>query len=273
MRQLLINNATAVPAASGTVNDPTEVAEARVAAFNPEDYASGSLNLSLAYTGDTVEFVQGGKAGEEPLRTSLINVKDVVAVHEKTYVAPTAQVSTITPATGTGTATVRVVKVSNGYQPHERITIDVVLDGKTATQIVDDFVAQFNAQSPNFVTAANNTDELELTGDLGISFETSLDNEAADWAIAAVAPNFGTGTSEMLKNMEEFAYGGNFTNRIYLPVNPPSYVVDGETYDLFTIQVKTNTTPNISKANEFQEITIAVQATATGIDLPTFFGV
>lgn len=268
-RQLLINNATAVPAAAAGTTTPADVAEARVAAFDADDFASGTLALDEAFEGENLVLVQGGE--EDSIITSVINIKDVVSVHEKAYDAPTGQETTITPETGDGVATIRVVETSAGFIPHKRITIDVVLDDKTAGEIVDDFVAQFNANSPNFITASNSADKLVLTGDIGVSFETSLDQEAADWDIDSEAPNFGSGSAEHIANLEEVAYGGQYTNRIYLPVTPPSYA-ENENYDLFTILVRTNTTKNIASSNKYQEITIAVHNEASGIDLPVFFG-
>lgn len=274
-RQILFNNATAVPAAAGGVNDPFEIAEARVAAFNPEDYGSGTLDLTAPYDGKYVEFAQGAAEGDTPVRTSLINVDDVVEVFSRPYVAPIAQVTTVVPETGTGEATVRVVEVSAGFKPHKRVTITVKLDGKTKAQITDDFVAQFNANSPKFITASNGaSDNLVLTGNIGVSFETSTDMEAAAWTITSTAaPNFGSGTAEHAKILEEQAWGqhANYTNRINLPIPPVSYAANS-TYDLFIIRVKTNTTRNVGGlAQKHQDIYIAVQATATGIDLEEFF--
>lgn len=271
-KQLFINNATAVPAAAAGNTNPSDIAEARVAAFNADDFSSGTLDLTSAFTGDRVQFVQGGKGDNDAIISSIIEMDDVVEVVERAYVAPTAQATTITPATGTGTATIRVVKTSDGFQPQERVSINVQLDGKTDAQIVDDFVAQFNS-AQSFLTASNSADELVLTGDIGVAFETALDDEASDWETDVTAPNFGSGSAEHIANLEEIAYGGNYTNRIYLPIKPESYAADS-TYDLFTVRVKTNTTPNIGgPGQKYQEIIIAVQATATGIDLPTFFGV
>lgn len=273
-RQLLINNATAVPAADATDNEPNDIAEGRVAAFNPDDYAGGTLDFNNPYAGEYIEFVQGTKAGELPLRTSLIKVSDIEAVHHKAYVAPVAQVTTVVPVVGTGTATLRVVRVDQGFEPHPRTTISVIITGKTKAQITDAFVAEFNKSKPKFITASNSGNDLVLTGDIGVSFATSSEDLAAAWAITATnAPNFGTGTPAHLKILEEYsqAQSLNYTQRINLPVTPDSYVLSGGTYDLFTILVRTNTTANIAKANEFQEITIAVQTPATGIDLDHFF--
>lgn len=273
-RQLFINNATAVPAAAVGTTNPSAVAEARIAAFDVDDFAGGTLDLTAPFEGKHLQFVQGGKGDNDSVISSIINIKDVEGVYERPYVAPTAQATTVVPETGTGTATVRIVQTNAGFKPHKRVTISIVLDGKSKAQITDAFVEQFNSNEPQFVTATNGaSDNLVLTADLGVSFETALDDSAEDWASpTSVAPNFGSGTAEHVANMEEIAYGGNFTNRIYLPIHPSSYAADS-TYDLFTIKVKTNTTSNIGgPGQEYQELTLAVQATATGIDLPVFFG-
>ena len=274
-KQILINNATAVPAASGSVNTPFEVAEARIVGFNPEDYASGSLDLSAAYTEDYVEFVQGAKSGEVPVRTSLIKVSDVEFVKEVAYVAPVAQVTTIVPATGTGVATVRAIQVDRGFKPFPKVSADVTITGKTKAQITDAFVALINAKSPKFLTASKGgSDNLVLTADLGVSFESALDGLASTWGISATAPNFGSGTPAHVKAIEEQAWAqhANYTQRVSFPVPPQSYAATAN-YDLYVIRVRTNTTRNIGGlAQKYQDIYFAIQTSATGIDLPFFFG-
>lgn len=279
-RQLLINNATAVPAAAAGVTDPSEVAEGRIAAFNADAFADGTLALDAPLTDVngllTVErlvFVQGAASGEEPLISPVFNVRDIKEsqVSSKAYVAPVAQVSTVTAATGSGVAYVRVVKVSDGYKPHQRITVEVDLTDKTAADIATELSTKINKAKPSFVTATTGTADLILTADIGVSFETSLDGSAEGWTlVATTAPNFGSGTAAHIAALEEEAFGANFTNRIYLPVSPVKYAAD-DTYDLFTILIPTNTTPNISNSNKYHELRLAVAATATAIDLSDFF--
>lgn len=279
-KQLLVNNANAVPAAAAGVESPADVAEGRIAAFNADDFSAGTLDLTSTTDAERIVFVQGGK--EDAIISPVFNVKDIQPsqLNEQEYVAPVNQVTTVTAATGSGFATVRVVQAGGttdpyqgGFKPHQRITVEVKLDGKTATAIAEELAKLINKARPGFVSASNSGADLVITGKLGVSFETQTDDEASGWAIAATtAMNEGTGTSLHIRNIEELAYGGNFTNRIYLPVQPESYVVDGETYDLFVVRVPTNTTANISSANKFLDVYLAVQATATGIDLPVFFG-
>jgi hypothetical protein len=277
---LLINNETNVPAPAAGVTNPSEVAEAEVVAFNVDDYSTGTLDLDAATTVDRVVFVQGVPTGETPIFSPVFNVSDIkYASQVKTtaYQAPVAQVTTVTvdvTTENTGVATLRVVRADAGFMPHERVTVETTLDGKTATQVAAALVVALNNNSQTFVTATSSGAAITLTGATGVSFETSLDDYTNDWTIAATTtPNFGTGTTEHVSNLEQIAYGGNYTNRIYLPVTPPSYVVAGKNYNLTTVRIPTNTTPNISSANAYVELIIAVTAGGTGINLNTFFGV
>ena len=282
---LLINNADAVPAEDTTVTDPTGVTTARVAAFDADDYAGGTLDLDSAFSGDRVQFVQGAAENEEII-TSIINVDDVVSVDELDYVAPVAQVTTVTAETGTGFATIGVVRADGNPRPHERLTAEVELDSKTASAIATDFADQLNEQFPDFVTVTTSGADIIITGAINyedasgqnglVSFETFTDGEASGWTIASTTdPKAGSGADWQVSNLEEIAWGGDYNNRIYLPITPPSYVTDGEDYKLINIKVKTNTTPNIAKSNTEQQIIIALyDGNATdNIDLATFFGV
>lgn len=286
-RTLLINNADAVPAPDTTVTSPDEVAAARVAAFDVDNYPGGTLDLDAAFNGDRVQFVQGGQGDNDAIITSIIDVDDVKEVKEVDYIAPTAQVTTVTAEAGTGFATIRVVRADGSPRPHERITAEVELDNKTAAEIATEFANQLNAQSPDLVDVTTSTADIIITANLDyqdlntevggvLSFATATDGEASGWTVdATTTPNEGSGSGAQVAQMEEIAYGGDYTNRIYLPVQPPKYANEAENYKLVTFLVKTNTTPNIAKSNQYQEITIALyDGNATdGIDLATFFGV
>lgn len=280
-RQILFNNATAVPyeespSSGSLITKPTDVPDGRIMAFDADNFADGPLPLDEPTEAKQVVFVQGAKTGEDPIMTSLIDREDVVDVKRVNYVAPVQQVTTVTAATiADGFATVKVIEVSAGYKPHKRVTATVKANGLSTAQLATALANQINAQSPKFVVATTSTANLILTGAVGVSFETALDDDAAGWTIAATTtPNFGTGTYLHVKHREEEAWGqqANFLNRTYLPVIPPSYADSSKTYDLITLRVKTNTTRNIGGlAQKHQEITFAVEATGTGIDLEEFF--
>lgn len=285
-RQLFINNADAVPAADTTVVTPADVAEARFAIFDADDFGAGTQDPTSATSAKRVQFVQGGANENDAIISSIIDVDDVEEVVEVDYIAPVAQITTVTPQTGTGFATIRVVRADGNPRPHERKTVEIELDDlATAADIAQAIADQLNAQFPDFVTASESGGDLVLTGAIDyqdasgqngiVSFETSLDGEAADWTIAATqTPNAGSGAGWQLEELEEVAYGGDYTNRIYLPVTPPKYADPANNYKLITVKVRTNTTENIAKSNKYQELMIAVVTGGTdGIDLATFFGV
>lgn len=285
-RQLFINNAQAVPAANASAVNPADVAEARFAIFDADDFGAGTQDPTAATSAKRVQFVQGGANENDAIISSIIDVDDVEDVVEVDYIAPVAQVTTITPQTGTGFATIRVVRADGNPRPHERKTAEVEIDGLSAAQIAQAFADQLNAQFPDFVTAAESTGDLVLTGAVDyedasgqngiVAFETATDGEASGWTVTlTTTPNGGSGAGWQVQNLEEIAYGGDYTNRIYLPVRPPAYADPAQNYKLITVRVRTNTTENIAKSNKFQELTVAVitGGTADGIDLATFFGV
>jgi hypothetical protein len=144
----------------------------------------------------------------------------------------------------------------------------------TREALCDAFVVALNKKAGKFYTATRGSSgassTIIITADLGVSFQTSLDDSATLWTKSTVAPNFGNGTEDMLKELEEQAWGANVTNRIYLPIFPDRYATGN--YDLFTFQAPTNTTAEISKSNMFMDVTLAVRDNASGIDLEAFFG-
>lgn len=273
-RQLFVNigNFTASTSfADAIAGNATPV----VNVFDVDNIAGGSLDLTEPCEAKRIQIVQRPKPNEAPVLSGIINLSDVKETVSKAYVAPVAQVTTVTTATGTGEAVIRVVNLRD-YKPHPRITASVMLDGKTKAQITDAFVKALNKQFPKFVTASKDgSDNLVLTGNIGVSFMTATELNASGFTITATAtPNLGSGTAEHLKKLESESQGlgENFTNRIYLPITPPSYVDPALTYDMHKILVKTTTTPNISKGHQYLEVTIAAAAGNTGIDLPVFFG-
>lgn len=280
MSQLLINNDTTVEGANATYTAPSDVPEGRVAAFNADDFSIGSLALDEATDAENVVFVQGAANGESPIITPIIEVDAIrdKHVHFKEYVAPTPQVTEITIDVTDieGSALIRAIKLSDGYRPYVKVQAVVKVVGKTNAQVAEAFVDQLNSQAPNFLTASSSGAVLTLTGDIGVSFDTSIEStkegEFIDWDRNVTAPDFGTGTSDQLKELENLSYGSNFYNRIYIPLTPHSYVVAGAEYDLFHLRHRTNTTANIAKGHKYLEITIAVQTEASGIDLNAFFG-
>lgn len=288
-RQILFNNSTTVAAGDDTLTNPADVPEGEVALFDADDFGRGTFDLDGANDGDAghgIEngvFVQGGKDDNETIFSPVFAFDEIKQkqVDEQDYIAPTEQETTITAETGEGFATLRFIRADGSPKPHERITVEVELDDKTAEEIAEEFVDLINASEPDFVTAEQDTDDIVVTANTDskraydseglVAFQTATDGEASGWTVEVTQdPNFGSGTPLHVANLEEISYGGNYPNRIYLPVTPPSYAED-ENYDLYTILIPTNTTPNISKANKYHQLVIAVHEGGTGIDLDELF--
>lgn len=273
MKLVLFNNATAVPAADADVDYPSAVASGRIAAFNADDFAAGTLDLTTSVFGQQsgaikkVVFVQG--TGADAVQLPAIDVSKVRNVKNVVYAAPAAQVTDVTLATLTGSITLKVVRVDPGFRPNSTASVDVTVTGLTLAQIATAFVAALNAHRNKFFTAAvQDTTKIRITGDAGVSFQVAVDG-VTPTITAITAPTAGTGTEAQLKSLEEQAWGANVTNRIYLPILPDRYASGN--YDLFTFEAPTNTTAEISKSNQWMEVTLAVTTTATAIDLEAFF--
>ena len=161
---ILFNNANAIAAASASVVNPAQVPADRIAAFNPDDYGAGTVNLNGAAAAGVrrVQFVQGGATGEPPLISPIINLADVVQTAATAYVAPAAQVSVV-GFTGSGTGNIgwdnstdynlKVVELFDTEQ-HSRKNYGYRSGAAaTPTAIADGLMTQINAVSDSAVKA------------------------------------------------------------------------------------------------------------------------
>lgn len=273
-RQILFNEGN-VPNGTTWANAVVGNAVPLVNCFNVDNIGT-SLNLANAIPAGVqrIQFTQRPKVGETPVLSQVINVKDVHSVKKTDYAAPVAQVTTVTPVVGTGNVRLKITKVSTGFRPDESFSVVVDITGLAdATAIGNAFRSAINAHKKNDFIVASGTTTLILTASLGVSFSTAI--EGAVWAIAATtSPNFGSGTFAQVSNVEKESIArGGFYYQTYLPVQPPTYANDTKTYDLYVLQIKTTTTPNISVGHEYYDLYIAVEAGGTGINLNTFFGI
>jgi len=168
MRTLLLNNANAVPGALAGVVNPVQVTEGRIAAFNADDMAAGTLNLGAALSGQqsgavkNLVFVQGVAAGDVPRMTGIIPVSAVKRVSTRAYTAPVKQVTTVgyDGSSGSITATanedynLKVVDISGGSEPYPRHNFSH-RSGATVTpwSVVEAIVTAINAKTNSFVEA------------------------------------------------------------------------------------------------------------------------
>lgn len=287
IKQVLINN-EAILQEPGEAASPSDLERGEVAIFNA-DFSDGNLDLSEANAGEQFYIVQGVGEGEQPLMSPLINKSKIKRVVKTDYSAPVKQVTDIeVTSAAEGSTFIKFVRVDK-EKPHKRYTVEVVAeDGDNVEAVVDKAVAAINANKAIFVEAAKEgNDTIRVTSKYNdLSFRTALEGEGEGWTrIATAAPRRGSGTYEHIKDME-FRTGGTYSDyyRIWFPMDTPRYAEAGATYDLWAIELETNTTPNIAKANNPIVIYVAVKVgsqqdtTGNGAGdadpaLDTFFGV
>lgn len=285
-KQVLINNVDPIRE-PGEAASPSDLERGEVAIFNA-DFTNGNLNLTEAAAGEQFYIVQGVGDGEQPLMSPLINKAKVKRVVKTEYRAPAKQVTDIEVTSNEeGDTYIKFVRVDK-EKPHKRYTFQVTAaDGDTVEDIVDKAVDAINANKAAFVEAEKEgTDTIRVTSKyFDLSFRTAIEGEGEDWEVTAeTTPDRGTGTYEHVKDME-FRAGGTYSDyyRIWFPMDVPRYADPNLTYDLYSIELETTTTPNIAKANNPIQIQIAVDAGVqqdtngdgngdTDIDLETFFG-
>ena len=289
--------------ATNTPDDP------RIRIFNADTITALSFDVSATTDVCSDRFVIVQSSNQGIVTSPILEKKNVVKVKTTQYVGtagptfsgPVAQVTTLgdfpNPVTGTEYS-VKVVDVTNGYEPYPVQTATVVATSaiNTAAKLIEALEDAFNNNSRSLVEATSTTTTLVLTGALpslqtqeGISitssplaqsFSTSLSEELAGVTLVATsAPRFGSGTYNHVRYLEETSQGGQgFLYRAtpFRAEKPVFYSDPALTYDLVSILYRTNTTPNIAKSNTYVEYILAIQSGATIADLlylqDTFFG-
>jgi hypothetical protein len=107
------------------------------------------------------------------------------------------------------------------------------------------------------------------------SFRTALSEDFGSTQVRATqSPDFGSGSYMQVSKLEEEtqASEGYFYRMTPFQANKPEFFADSDlTYDIVTIQYRTNTTENIAKSNKYLEIVLAVRA-GQGSNFEAFFG-
>lgn len=112
------------------------------------------------------------------------------------------------------------------------------------------------------------------------SFSTALSTDFGTTDLQSIqAPEPGTGSYELVSKLEEeaqAAFGYLYRHTPFQPGKPKFYADDSLTYDVVTIQIRTNTTANIAKSNKYLELVFAYKAgelAGATADFATYFGV
>lgn len=278
-KTILFNNATAIPVLAATtpavsLQNAIDADAGKIYVFDADNMDGDALALDAAAGVERVIFIQSGE-GDDYVQSPVIEVSKV-KFNSKLYEAPVNQVTTVTVpgSLDNEIVTIQLTSADHGYRPDKSFTFSRHVSG-TATEVAAAIVAELNSKRNTFYVASNSAGVISITGKDAVSFSTGLGDAAKDWARSvATEPKQGSGTFEQVKEMEDEAYGTLFTNRIYLPITPNGYATKGVSYDLHTLRLPTNTTPNISVANTEFEVRLAVntEVAEAEIDLATFFG-
>jgi len=285
MKHILFNNATAID--DGNSTNYGDVDNNKIALFNAETLTGGSLALTTAATGvSNFVIVQGGPGTDIVFRTPILARENIERVKTTTYVAPVKQSTTIALANISVSAgeeyTVKVVDVTNGYEPYPVQTVSYTAKtGDVAGDVTAGLYYAFINHPRSLVQAGGNGTDLVLTGDfpslqtqegisitsspLAQSFSTSLSESlaGATFTPTPTAPLFGTGTYNHVRYLEENSQAGQgFLYRMtpFQAEKPVFYSDPTLTYDLVSILYRTNTTPNIAKSNKYVEYILAYEA-------------
>jgi len=294
MKHILFNNAAGI---GGSSRSYTTVDPNLIYLFDIS--TKTSLNTTVEADGvDNFMIVQTDENSNIVFQTPILARENIERVKTTDYVAPDPQVTTLgafpNPVTGTEYS-VKVVDVTNGYEPYPVQTATVVATSAidTAAKLIIALRDAFNNNSRSLVTATSTSTTLVLTGAIpslqtqeGIyvggsstaqSFSTSLSEELAGVTLTpTAAPVFGTGSYNHVRYLEENSQAGQgFLYRAtpFQAEKPVFYSDPTLTYDLVSILYRTNTTPNIAKSNKYVEYILAYN-TAAGLaaNWQTVFG-
>lgn len=295
MKHILFNNETTID--DGNSTSYADVDENKIALFNADTLSGGSLSLTAAATGvSNFVIVQGGPGNSVVFRTPILERSKIERVRTVAAATPAAQLTTLsgfpTPVVGEE-YTIKVVDVTNGYEPYPVQSVSVTATTTTTGDLLNALRDGINNHPRSLVTAAVNASTLELTGaipslatqegihtdaaPLAQSFSTSLSSNLDVVTIGATTvPTFGSGSYNQVRYLEENAQAGQgFLYRMtpFQAEKPVFFANSGLTYDLVSILYRTNTTPNISSSNKYVEYILAYNnAIGTKADWETVLG-
>lgn len=279
MRQLFVQNTGAIDVQAGDPDDPSDITAGKLAVFsvgNPSEVYD-ILPITALAMPDKFMLVQGGAP---PLLSHIIDKTKVFDIKKQDYVAPVALVLTATmvAAVDAGTSSATVIDRTTGHLPFPRFSADVAtLAAATAASIATALAAALNAVPNKTYTATTSTADLIITAnEVGTNLVLAFDGPGSPaTAIVTTAFNFGQGTPNQVRAIEQAAFGnlgeyyvqdgllGQFPRRT-------SSVDDASTYDLYTFQVQPDKEDSVNRHYTI-EIIIAVHSAVTG-DLDAFFG-
>ena len=289
MKHILFNNVDSLQLGAPSVDTFAEVTENKIAAFNADNLSTGPIDLSGSETtASNIIIVQGGSGTNVAFQTPILARKNIERIKTTSYSVPVKQSTTIA-LSGISVSvgeeyTVKVVDVTNGYEPYPVQTVSYTAKtGDNASAVAAGLRAAFTNHPRSLVEVSGATTNVILTGafpslqtqegisitssPLAQSFSTSLSESlaGATFTPTPTAPLFGTGTYNHVRYLEENSQAGQgFLYRMtpFQAEKPVFYSDPALTYDLVSILYRTNTTPNIAKSNKYVEYILAYNTAA-----------
>lgn len=286
-RSIFIQSSTGLEASDGDVNNPEAVADGKVVLLGID--GEGQVGLGGTDAPNRFQIVRGTPdAGEPARRSGIIQKSKIRGATFEAYRAPVAQVTTVTPTAGSvadGTAGLKITRLDQGYEQYPRTNYEIeVAAGDSATDICNKLRAAIDAAKASqstinntlrHIVVASGTATLILTAiepplhtggtakQEWISFSTQLYGEAVGgWTIASTAsPDPGSGSYGQVYEFEDRSFGNmGFYYSEHYPQRPAHHATAGTNYDLLTLEVETNASPEINKSFEVHQHVIAVVA-------------
>lgn len=177
------------------------------------------------------------------------------------------------------------VETNDGAETQLNITLDRAYAGESATGVAAGSTSTAPADGDaaglsitGATPAPENEEGIDKEPSKVTSFRTALSEDFGDTEVQATqTPKTGSGSYAQLKFIEENSQGGLGLLHRMTPfkAEKPEFFADRNTnYDVVSILVETNTTPNIAKSNKYVELVLAYDEGANiGTQLETFFGV
>jgi hypothetical protein len=262
-------NATTLGWTAGSALTIPDVVDGEVAVINIDTgLAVGSIAANAGLDPNTrLVIVQGTPAGKPNIISKIFKYSDIVYRSGKiSDAAAVAQVSTVTVTAVDATKdfTLKVVDLTEGYEPFPRksYTIQGATDLASVNAAAAALRTAINADATSFVTASGSNAEVILTHKVaGNSFYTASDNAGGGTKItiaATTAPNIGVGTKAQLAEMEQanhYTRGRATTN--YFPQEFDVYAT-AAAYNQFILHVKNDIPGNVLREAQAQQIVVAV---------------
>ena len=268
----LFANTNAISWTAGNALAVNDVADGEIAVIDIKTgLAVASIAPDAGLAANTkLQIVQGTASGEAQILSKIFSYGSIKDWFGKIPdAAAVSQVSTVTvsSADATSDCTLKVVDLTEGYEPFPRRSWTVQVGAFTD---VNTLAAAFRAaiaadtSVKNFISVSGSGAAIVLTHKVGgNSFRTAFDPADGTSSVsvaATTAPSIGVGLAAQMKEIEaasQYTRGRQTTN--YFPQEYPSFVT-GTAYNQYVLHLANDNDRNVLRENQVNQIIIGVNA-------------